>query len=215
MATPELVSGRLKSASGESAAIPLPSPDDRGQVIEFRTPGIAAHTPLPDPGDVSYRRSGGFAYDGVRAGSALRAGLSRRSAASRPLPMEDVCLHVKELDNTRLRRISDPQDARAWRRLVALGCLALIAILASHAPHALLRQSGYQLEKLHQQQQGLSEINEQLKVRHAMLSDLRRVTELAAEKGLTSTPPERFAWQDRTIPRGAESGDLAQNRGPN
>jgi hypothetical protein len=128
--------------------------------------------------------------------------------------MEEVCLYVKDIDNSQVRRQADPSDRRAWLRLVALGFVAMILTLATHAPHALLRQSGYRLEKLHEQYQAMAAINEQLRVRHAMMSDPRRITELAARNGLTDTPPERFAWQDRTLPPVGESGEVAQSRLP-
>lgn len=63
-------------------------------------------------------RARGFVYDGVRVGRAMRAGLSRRSASSRPLPMEDVSFYIKSSSASQLRRRCDPGDAIVWRRLV-------------------------------------------------------------------------------------------------
>src|SRR5262249_14912788 len=60
-----------------------------------------------------------FFYDGVAAGREVRAGLSRRPAATRPLPMEDLCFFVKTIDNSRLVRVVDPHSRRE--------CLGLIA----------------------------------------------------------------------------------------
>jgi hypothetical protein len=209
MATPELAAGSLgRSRQREIPAAGSLSPVGSGQVVEFdrrRSPAVAGDSPR------SARRRG-FVYDGARAGRALRAGLSQRAAACRPLPMEDVCLYMKAIDNSQLTIPADPRDRGAWMRLVGLGFLALILIVASHAPHTLLRQSGYRIEKLHQQHQAMAEINEQLKVRHAMMSDLRRVVELASEQGLADTPLERFAWQDRTIEPAADDGKLAQSQ---
>jgi hypothetical protein len=152
-----------------------------------------------------------FIYDGVRAGRALRAGLSKRAAASRPLPMEEVYFHVKDLDNSDVRRAPDPADKANWLRLVAMGAGGLVLILLSFAPRPLLRHSGYRLEKLTQQEQALSEVNGQLKVRREMLSDLRRVERFAGQRGLAATPPERFAWQDRTLTPVGKRSELALN----
>jgi hypothetical protein len=44
-----------------------------------------------------------FLYDGVAAGREVRAGLARRSASVRPLPMEDLCFFVKPIDLWMLR----------------------------------------------------------------------------------------------------------------
>jgi hypothetical protein len=152
-----------------------------------------------------------FIYDGVRAGRALRAGLSKRAAASRPLPMEEVYFHVKDLDNSDVRHAPDPADKANWLRLVAMGAGGLVLILLSFAPRPLLRHSGYRLEKLTQQEQALSEVNGQLKVRREMLSDLRRVEHFAGQRGLAATPPERFAWQDRTLTPVGKRSELALN----
>ena len=152
-----------------------------------------------------------FIYDGVRAGRALRAGLSKRAAASRPLPMEEVYFHVKDLDNSDVRRAPDPADKANWLRLVAMGAGGLVLILLSFAPRPLLRHSGYRLEKLTQQEQALSEVNGQLKVRREMLSDLRRVEHFAGQRGLAATPPERFAWQNRTLTPVGKRSELALN----
>jgi len=158
------------------------------------------------------RTSGGFVYDGARAGRATRAGLSRRSASSRPLPMEDVYFYVKELDNTNLQRRPDPADRAIWLRFVGVGMLGLLMMITTFAPRPLLRHSGYRLEKLNEKYQALAEIQDQLRVRQARLSDLRRVADLAGGQGLEQTPPERFAWQDRTIPPVSQETELAWNR---
>ena len=158
------------------------------------------------------RASGGFVYDGARASRATRAGLSRRSASSLPLPMEDVYFYIKELDNTKLGRRLDPADRAVWLRFVGVGMLSLMMVILTFAPRPLLRHSGYRLEKLTEKHQALAEIQDQLRVREARLSDLRRVADLAGRQGLEQTPPERFAWQDRTIPPVPQETELAWNR---
>ena len=159
-------------------------------------------------------RARGFVYDGVTASRSVRAGLSKRPAAFHPLPMEDVYFHVKTLDNTRVRRLPDPKSKATWLQLVGAGVLGLVLLVAVLAPRPLVRQSGYRIEKLAQTRQGLVEVQDQLRVRQAMLSDLRRVTALAPRQGLTATPPERFAWQNRTLAPVEGRSALAQNRGP-
>lgn len=167
--------------------------------------GVAC-MPQPEPArDV-------FVYDGAAVGRAARAGLSRRPVSSRPLPMENVYFHVKKLDNSNLRRRSDPKDKVVWSRLVVGGMLGLVMMILTFAPRPLLRQSGYRLEKLSEKHEALVEIQDQLRVRQARLSDLRRVVDLAGRQGLEQTPPERFAWQNRTIPPVSQEDELAWNR---
>jgi hypothetical protein len=54
------------------------------------------------------------------------------------------------------------------------------------------------------------EFNQQLKVRQAMLSDLQRISVLAAEQGFVEPPTDQFEWQDRTIAPDEQS-ELAVN----
>lgn len=165
-----------------------------------------AGRPQPEPArDV-------FVYDGAGVGRAARAGLSRRTVSSRPLPMENVYFHVKKLDNSNLRRRPDPRDKVVWSRLVVGGLLGLVMMILTFAPRPLLRHSGYRIEKLSEKHQALVEIQDQLRVRQARLSDLRRVVDLAGRQGLEQTPPERFAWQNRTIPPVSREDELAWNR---
>lgn len=153
----------------------------------------------------------GFVYDGVRAGRAVRAGLSRRSAAVRPLPMEDVCLPTKFIDNSRCRRRVAPEEKRVVRHFVAAGFVVVALVLAAFGPRAALTRSGYRLGELSRQHQSLSEINHQLKMRQAMLSDVRRVTRFAEARGLAAPPADRYAWQNRTISPSSDSPELAHN----
>ena len=159
----------------------------------------------------SEARVRGFVYDGVRCHRALKAGLSRRHAAMRPLPMEDVFLYVKSIDNSDLRRSLDPGERSAWWRMVACGCTLLFLAALCFGPRAWLRQAGYRVTELAERQQELLEIRRHLEVRQAQLTDLRRVGRLAAARGLESPPPENYAWQDHELGVPADDRELAQN----
>lgn len=153
----------------------------------------------------------GFVYDGVAAGAAMRAGLSRRSAYARPLPMEEVALYIKQIDNSGVRRQADPAGRRALTRMIGLGLAALFVLVLCFGPRAWLRHSGYRQAELAELRQELSEINHHLQVRHAQLSDLRRVVRMAAQQGLSEPPPERYTWQGRTIQEELEDDALVNN----
>jgi hypothetical protein len=125
--------------------------------------------------------------------------------------MEEVTLYIKGIDNSQLRRKADPKGKAAWTRFVLSGSLVLLTVLVSYGPRAWLRHSGYRQAELEKEYQALLEINRQLKVRQAMLSDLQRISYLAAGRGLVEPLPENFAWQDRTIPAGG-GVELAHNQ---
>jgi hypothetical protein len=211
MATAEWMTSGLVRSSRMHEPVPLVTEAKQAGVVEFAPDCPLSRKTSPDPVPTDRFGVAGFVYDGVRAGRDVRAGLSRRSAAVRPLPMEEVCFYVKDVDNSRRRRKVDPADKSMLGRLVILGVLAVMFCLTSFGPVAGLRQSGYRLESLNRQHQSLLEVNRQLKMHSAMLSDVRRVTDLAESRGLAAPPPERYAWQDRTIMPPPDGAELASN----
>ena len=138
----------------------------------------------------------GFVYDGVRCGRALRAGLSRRSAFGQPLPMEELGLYVKNIDNAGVRRNSAPEGKKHWARTVGASSLLLVVLAFGFGPRAWLRQSGYRIAEMTEKRQALVENQDHLRVRHARLSGLDRVSELAAERGLIAPAVENYTWQN-------------------
>ena len=212
MATAELGPHPARRALAAADLPPLELEEKHSNVVVFDPNGrpsrgrpLASESANPEP-------ASGFTYDGVRAGRAIRAGLSRRSAASRPLPMEQVCLYVKSIDNSGVRRRTDVAEKRIWTKVVALGFLLVGLVLLAYGPRSGVRQSGYRLEDLEKQKQALLEVNRQLRVRQAMLSDLKRVSKLAAERGFRAPPPDRFDWQNRTISPAEGGGELVHSR---
>lgn len=200
MATPELITQMLARTASPAPLLSPRTQEKHGKVVEFDPDGKKSRSyEAPESPPTELLGPRGFTFDGVRAGRAIRAGLSRRLAAASPMPMEDVYFHVKDLDNSKRRRRIDPAEKSAWRRYVIGGFVAVVVVLAAFGPRASLRQSGYRLEQLSKQHQSLREINRQLTMRQAMLSDVRRVTALAEARGLAAPPPERYAWQNRTI----------------
>jgi hypothetical protein len=141
-------------------------------------------------------RERGFVYDGVRCGRALRAGLSRRSAFGQPLPMEELGLYMKSVDNAGVRRRSAPEGKKHWSRTVAVSGLLLMALAFGYGPRAWLRQSGYRIAEMTEKRQALMANQDHLRVRHARLSGLDRVGELAAQQGLIAPAVENYTWQE-------------------
>lgn len=137
----------------------------------------------------------GFVYDGAAAGRALRAGLSRRFARTLPLPMEEVLLYVKPIESQHVRRAADPADKRAWKRMVGYGFLGVIVLVMAFGPRAWLRHSSYRQAELTEKRTELREIQDHLRVRHAQVSDLRRVMARAATAGLQAPATDRYVWQ--------------------
>lgn len=155
--------------------------------------------------------NGGFVYDGVAAGRAVRAGLSRRAAGGRPLPMEDVAFFIKDVDNSGLRRQADPSARAAWLRMISGGGLVLLFLIVCFGPRAWLRHSGYRQAVLIEQRDELRKTQRTLQVESEQLTDLRRVEEMARAQGLSAPGPDRVDWQNLTIEPVDDDRALAQN----
>jgi hypothetical protein len=153
--------------------------------------------------------STGFVYDGAAAGRALRAGLSRRFARALPLPMEEVLLYVKSIEGQHVRRAADPADKRAWRRMVGYGALAVLVLVITFGPRAWLRHSSYRQAELIEKRTELREIQDHLRVRHAQVSDLRRVMARAATAGLQAPTTDRYVWQAAPLEQDADAPAVA------
>ena len=107
MATAELGLHPARRTLAAADLSPLELEEKHSNVVVFDPNGQASRGWSLASESVGPEPASGFTYDGVRAGRAIRTGLSRRSAASRPLPMEQVCLYVKAIDNSGVRRRTD------------------------------------------------------------------------------------------------------------
>ena len=155
----------------------------------------------------------GFLYDGVWAGRDVRAGLSRRAAASRPLPMEEICFFVKTIDNSRLVRVVDPQSRRDCMKLAGFFAALFTMAVLYIAPHVALRHTGYGIEDLKREYEALGEANRALQVRESTLRDPQRIDAIARTRlGMQPALPEQVAWPDAgRMPRQNGRELLARN----
>ena len=160
----------------------------------------------------------GFYYDGVAAGREVRAGLSRRPAATRPLPMEDLCFFVKTIDNSRLVRVVDPHSKRECLGLVgAVSAMFVLALLYIGPVLAMLR-TGYRLQDLQKENEALVEASRQLQVQEARLRDPQRIYGIARRLNLHAPAPEQVVWPEASgnIPNSRDMlarSAAANNRG--
>ncbi len=137
-----------------------------------------------------------FYYDGVAAGREVRAGLSRRSVATRPLPMEDLCFFVKTIDNSRLVRVVDPHSRRECLGLMGvIAAMFMLALLYIGPALAMLR-TGYRLQDLKKEYEALVQASRQLQVQEARLRDPQRIYGIARRLNLDAPAPEQVVWPE-------------------
>jgi hypothetical protein len=109
--------------------------------------------------------------------------------------MEELGLYVKSVDNAGVRRRSAPEAKHHWSRMVCVSSVLLAVLAFGYGPRAWLRQSGYRIAEMTEKRQALMGNQDHLRVRHARLSGLDRVSELAAQQGLIAPAVENYAWQ--------------------
>ncbi len=141
-----------------------------------------------------------FLYDGVAAGRDVRAGLARRSAACRPLPMEDLCFFVKPIDNSRLVRVMDPHSRWELVKMLAGGLFVFVLALGYLVPYLSVIRIGYRIEDLKKENEALVERGRQLQVQEARLRNPKRIDQMARGLGLQKPAPDQVVWADGAAP---------------
>ncbi|MBI3666520.1 MAG: hypothetical protein HY236_09920 [Acidobacteria bacterium] len=170
---------------------------------------------LPRRQEEAETRRHGFFYDGVEAGPEVRASLSRRSAATRPLPLEDLCFFVKPVDNSRLVRVVDPHSRKECLGLVLAAAFLFALALGYVAPYLLIIRTGYRIEDLKKQYEVLVESNRQLQVKEAALKDPQRIYGIARGKlGLDTPSGDRVVWTDPGRNHSYDGDLIARNSPP-
>jgi cell division protein FtsL len=99
----------------------------------------------------------------------------------RPIANEDVYLFVKRIDNTMVVRAVDSAALRARSRVVAIGFIAAMLMIAGLVPAAYNTMAGFTIENLKQEQARLREEQTKLEVAEANLLNVQRLDKLAAE----------------------------------
>jgi len=108
----------------------------------------------------------------------------------RPLPLEDVYLHSKLIDNSRLVREPDPRArGAAWSAFGAAAVLAGI-LMAAQVPSVLGMVAGYKLEALRAEERRYLDERRSLELQEATLLSPERLQQLAQGQNLV-TPSSR------------------------
>ena len=126
----------------------------------------------------------------------------------RALPNDDIYLHWKRIDNSRIVRQADPAaGTQCWSAVGAAGIVFMIgaSVIAPLVGSVL---EGYKVESLKQERQTLIDQNRALDVREAALLSPGRLNELAKERNLTSPAASQIIHLD--IP--ALDGTFAKNQ---
>lgn len=116
--------------------------------------------------------------------------------ALRTIANEDIYFFVKEINNARVVRESDPQARTACWRLIASAGAAAILLIGILLPSAYGLLAGYQIQSLKQDQARLTTERSTLELEEAKLLSPARLEELARKQLFVDPPPAKVVYLD-------------------
>lgn len=122
--------------------------------------------------------------------------------SSRPVVPGGI-YYVKQIDNSRVVRVADPQERRQFLLWLLMSALLFAAGLVHTWQRFALIRYGYALEELKGQREALAESNRQLRLEEASLRSPERIDALArANLGLAAPAPGQVVqWEESAAPQ--------------
>jgi hypothetical protein len=123
----------------------------------------------------------------------------------RAIPNDDVCLFVKDIDNTRVVRKVDQVAPKRCLKTIAgfCGAAALLILLLLPGAYSLL--AGYEIQNLREKRQQLLIERAGLELEEARLTSPERLEELAKVQDFIDPAPDKIIYLPPT------QGSLALN----
>lgn len=134
-------------------------------------------------------KGGSYAEAQAQYGAAPRRAATNRL---RPFPNEDVHLHVKRIDNSRVIRADDPHTPRVCWRLIGGASASAVLLIGMLLPSGYRLMAGYQLEELRKENDRLSRQQSELETAEHKLLNPERLAELAKLQDFVDPDPGRI-----------------------
>jgi cell division protein FtsL len=99
----------------------------------------------------------------------------------RPFPSEDLYFYCKKVDNSRVRRESDPQGLRKCWHAASIAFAAALFVMILMLPDALGMIAGYQIDSLSREHARLLRDRGRLELEEAALLSPQRLQQLARD----------------------------------
>jgi cell division protein FtsL len=116
--------------------------------------------------------------------------------ALRAIANEDIFFFVKDIDNSRVVRESDPQARTAcWKLILSAGAAAVL-LIGVLLPSAYGLLAGYQIQSLRAEQQRLTTERSALELEEAKLLSPARLEELARIQSFVDPGPQKVVYLD-------------------
>jgi len=114
----------------------------------------------------------------------------------RSIPNQDIYFYVKQIDNARVVRESDPaQRTACWKLIMSAGAAAVL-LIGVLLPSAYGLLAGYQIQALKQEQTRLTTERSVLELEEARLLSPARLEELARNQMFIDPAPQRVVHLD-------------------
>ena|SRR5579872_7350013 len=126
-----------------------------------------------------------FLWKSERASSApKRPELARSPNVPRALPNDDIFIHVKRIDNSRLVKLPDPREkAECWSTIGAVCALAAV-LVTTLVPGVASITAGYSVQALKQDRQKLLDERRSLEVEQAGLERGQALEQVARDRSM-------------------------------
>ena len=112
----------------------------------------------------------------------------------RPIPNQEIYFYVKQIDNSRVVRESDPAQRNAcWKLIVSAGATAIL-LIGVLLPSAYGLLAGYQIQALKQEQTRLMTERSVLELEEARLLSPARLEELAKIQSFIDPAPQKVVY---------------------
>jgi hypothetical protein len=116
----------------------------------------------------------------------LDAPPAERDYRLRPLPLDDLMIYCKKIDNSRLVREADPSAGGACWSVIGAACIMLAFLTGVLAPNVANTVAGYKLEALRVEAQTLAGERRTLELQEAQLLSPERLDRLAQGRNLVT-----------------------------
>jgi hypothetical protein len=116
--------------------------------------------------------------------------------ALRALANEDIYFYVKDINNSRVVRESDPGAKTECWRLIGSAGTAVVLLMVLLLPSAYNLLAGYQIQNLRAEQQRLTTERSALELQEAKLLSPARLEELARTQSFIDPGPQTVVYLD-------------------
>jgi cell division protein FtsL len=109
----------------------------------------------------------------------------------------------KRIDNSRLVKVEDPRREREMRVFGVVLCVLFLLVMGYALQHFRAIEYGYKIEALRNQRDGLTGMNQALRLEEASLRDPKRIDLIARQLGLQAPDPGQVIPMDAITDQGA------------